>query len=182
MADAGRSCVSCRPDDGAAGRSERRSRPAPPAVSMIFSPSCAASPLSGQFPISKLHPVQGAAVGLDTDPPRDLNPTGGMPPQVRGGSLSGSPRHQPCDDACCSRSEGYYHQAAGRISLPAVQCDAPTTPDPALALRRHRSFPHCKLCKDESHAVRSVPAFSARYTSCGIQTSYCCGASPASAS
>ena len=85
MADAGRSCVSCRPDDGAAGRSERRSRPAPPAVSMIFSPSCAASPLSGQFPISKLHPVQGAAVGLDTDPPRYLNPTGGMPPRISQG-------------------------------------------------------------------------------------------------
>ena len=82
MAGAGRSCVSCRPDDGAAGRSERRSRPAPPAVSMIFSPSCAASPLSGQFPISKLYPVQGAAVGLDTDPPRDLNPTGGVPAKL----------------------------------------------------------------------------------------------------
>lgn len=76
-AGVGRSCVSCRPDDGAAGRLERRSRPAPPAVSMIFSPSCAASPLSGQLPISKPYPVQGAAVGLDTDPPRDLNPTGG---------------------------------------------------------------------------------------------------------
>ena len=141
MAGAGRSCVSCRPDDGAAGRLERRSRPAPPAVSMIFSPSCAASPLSGQLPISKLYPVQGAAVGLDTDPPRDLNPTGGMPPQVRGGSLSGSPRHQPCDDACCSRSEGYYHQAAGRISLPAVQCDVPTAPDPDPERHRHHSCP-----------------------------------------
>lgn len=84
-AGVGRSCVSCRPDDGAAGRLERRSRPAPPAVSMIFSPSCAASPLSGQLPISKLYPVQGAAVGLDTDPPRDLNPTGGMPLRISQG-------------------------------------------------------------------------------------------------